>query len=278
MLGIIPSGQVVQIVGQDPGGNWWQILYESGTEGKGWITAQYVETTGRLEVPVVGGGSESSNAGNRAVVIQQLNIRNGPGTNFNSIGILNPNDVVNLTGKNTDGTWLQIDSPAAPDGKGWINAAFVRVNNLNDLPIVSILGDVIGTGTPTVTPLPATPTIVPAPMDFDSADAPLKTILFDRAGTQTLIYNGDVSIPEGDAEDWIAFTPYNDIVIVRIQCTGNGSLLINIDWTESNLNCNQAEKVVAVQAGAIHLVHIESESTSSTLQYVNYIITIKASQ
>ena len=278
MLGIIASGQVVQIVGQDPGGNWWQILYETGTQGKGWITAQYVETVGRPEVPVIGGGRENPSAGNSATIIQQLNVRDGPGTNFNSIGILNAKDVVNLTGKNPDGTWLQIDFPDGPYGKGWVNAAFVKTDVLDALPIVSDTGDGPGISTPRDTPLPPTPTIVPAPTDFDSADAPLKTILFERVGTQTLIYNGDVSTPDGDAEDWIAFTPYDNIVFVNIQCSGNGSLFVNISGTEAGLACNEIEKAVAVKAGDMHLVHIEAGLSFGLLKYVNYILTIKASQ
>ncbi|NUQ86751.1 MAG: glycoside hydrolase family 99-like domain-containing protein, partial [Anaerolineales bacterium] len=200
-LGIIAANTSIQIVGRDPGGNWWQILYEAGAEGKAWVAAQYVETEAGPEVPVIGGGAESD-AAHSAVVIQELNIRSGPGTGFNSLGILNTNDVVNLTGKNRDGSWLQIEFADGPDGRGWVNAAFVRTNDAENLPIVSDTGEVVGTGTPMDTPLPPTPTLAPAPMDFDSADAPLKTILFERVGTQTLIYNGDVSQPDGDAEDW----------------------------------------------------------------------------
>ncbi len=47
VLGIIAADQTVQIVGQDPGGNWWQILYEAGADGKGWVTAQYVTDGGQ---------------------------------------------------------------------------------------------------------------------------------------------------------------------------------------------------------------------------------------
>ena len=275
VLGIIPANQSVQVVGRDPGGNWWQILYAAGTDGKGWVTAQFVTTPNELNVPVVGGGTDSASPG---LVIQQLNIRSGPGTNFNALGILNPNDVVNLAGRNRDGAWLQIEFAGGPDGKGWVNAAFIKAHNADSLPIVSDLGAVLGTGTPLNTPLPPPPTIVPAPLDFDSADAPLKTILFDRVGTQTLIYNGDVSVPDGDAEDWIAFTPYEDVIFVTIQCFGNGSLLVHVSGTDSEIKCNEAEKIVAVQAGAVHLVHIQAESTSASMQYVNYTITIKASQ
>lgn len=272
VLGIIAANVTVQIVGQDPGGNWWQILYEAGADGKGWVTAQYVETADRPEVPVIGGGSASPGA----VVIQQLNIRSGPGTSFNSLGILNADDVVSLTGKNRDGTWLQIEFASGPDGKGWVSAAFVKAQGVDTLPIVADTGEVVGTGTPMDTPPPPTPTVVPAPMDFDSADAPLKTILFERAGTQTLIYNGDVSSPEGDLADWIAFTTYNDYVFVSLQCAGNGSLRAEIAGSGQKIACNEAEMAVAVRPDTPYLVHLEAVSTSGALQSVNYTLTIKA--
>lgn len=276
VLGIIPANVTVQIVGQDPGGNWWQILYEAGADGKGWVTAQYVETADGLEVPVIGGGGAGSDSGFSAVVIQQLNIRSGPGTSFNSLGILNADDVVSLAGKNRDGTWLQVEFASGPNGKGWVSAAFVKAQGVDTLPIVADTGEVVGTGTPMDTPPPPTPTIVPAPMDFDSADAPLKTVLFERAGTQTLIYNGDVSSPDGDPADWIAFTTYNDYVFVSLQCAGNGSLHAEIAGSGQNLACNETGKAIPVMPGASYLVHIEAVLTSGALQSVNYTLTIKA--
>jgi uncharacterized protein YraI len=274
VLGIIPAGVTVQIVGQDVGGNWWQILYEAGAGGKGWVTAQYVRTATRPEVPVIG-SAEQGVAGS-AVVIQQINVRSGPGTGFNSLGLLNANDVIRLTGKNRDGSWLQIEFAGGPDGKGWVNAAFVRAQDVDTLPIVAETGEIVGTGTPTNTPLPPTPTVVSAPMDLDSAQAPLKTILFEHAGTQTLIYNGDVSAPDGDAADWIAFIPYGHYVLVSLQCSGNGSLRAEITPPGLPLDCNGQEKAVRVTPGAAHLIHLEALSTSSALQAVTYTLTIKA--
>jgi uncharacterized protein YraI len=278
VLGVIAANQTVQIVGQDPDHNWWQILYDAGAEGKGWVTAQYIDTVSKPEVPVILGDGSTPDSGTSAVIIQQLNIRSGPGTSFVTIGILNVNDVVNLSGKNQDGTWLQIDFPAGPDGNGWVNSAFIKVDTLVALPIISELGEVLGTGTPLGTPPPPTPTIVPAPMDFDTANAPLKTILFDRVGTQTLIYNGDVSIPIGDTEDWVAFTPYGTSVFIQIQCNGNGMLHIELVGSDTNLSCNDVEQKVIVQAGIEQLVHLQMVAASNALQYVNYTLIIKASQ
>ena len=277
VLGIIAANTKVEIVGKDPGGNWWQINYPQGVEGKGWVTAQYVTTAGKPDVPVIGGDTSNPASGNSAVVIQQLNVRSGPATSFNSLGILNANDVVNLTGKNSNGSWLQITFAEGPDGKGWVNAGFVKADGVDGLPIISEVGEVIGTGTPADTPLPPTPTIVPASMDNDSADNPIKTVILEDAGTHTILYNGDVSAPAGDTEDWVAVTPYDDVLFMSIQCFGSASINTEIVGTEVKLACNDALKAVPVQNNTRVLIHIKATAPSGQLQYSKYTLTIKAS-
>jgi len=277
VLGILPANTKVDITGKDNGGNWWQIIYPAGAEGKGWVAAQYVTTTGKPEVPTVGGGESDPVAGNSAVIIQQLNVRSGPGTNFNSLGILNANDVVSLTGKNSDGSWLQIKFADGPEGKGWVNTGFVKADNTDSLPIVSELGAVIGTGTPVDTPPPPAPTIVTASMDNDSADNPIKTVILEDAGTHTVLYNGDVSAPDGDTEDWISITPYNDIVLMSIQCSGSASIHAEVIGKAVNLACNETIKAIPVQRNISFLVHIKATAFSNQLQHTKYTLTIKAS-
>jgi len=274
VLGIITANSIVQIVGKDPGENWWQILYEAGPDGKGWVTAQYVQTEGNPDIPVIGGGTEQGTE-NSAIVIQQINIRSGPGTSFDSLGILNANDVTNLTGRNRDGTWLQIEFSSGPDGKGWVSSGFVKADNVDNLPIVADSGEVVGTGTPVDTPLPPTPTVIPAAMDFDTADAPLQTVIFERAGTNSLIYSGDVSSPNGDMEDWIAFTPYEGFVFVSIQCVGNGSVQVEFTGIDSILGCGQNASIAVVKDKKV-LVHISAIPSLSQLQYTQYTLTIKS--
>jgi len=277
VIGIIAANSKVQIIGKDIGESWWQIAYEAGLDGKGWVTAQYVETGGRPEVPVIGGDDSDPLGGSTAVIIQQLNVRSGPGTSFTSLGILNPNDVISLTGKNNNGSWLQIDFPVGADGKGWVSSGFVKADDTTGLPIVSEAGYVIGTGTPEDTPLPPAPTLVPAPLDFDSADAPVKTVLLGGVGTHTALYNGDVSFPEGDTEDWISITPQENIVFASVKCTGSDSLQIEIIGTGINLACNKAVQAISTSIDKPFLIHIQAQGSEDLLQYTNYILNIKAS-
>lgn len=280
VLGILPANSPVQITGKDPAGNWWQILYPQGPEGKGWVTAQYVTTANGTAVPVVGGGSGvDPNSGNTAIVQQQINVRSGPGTGFNSLGTLNPKDVVRLSGKDANSAWLQIEYPNGPDGKGWINAAFVQTRGVENLPIVTEAGEAIGTGTPTGVPPTFTPTVVPAREDNDSQDNPIASVVFEPLGTHTLIYSGDISSPEGDTQDWIQFTPYTDVVYASLECKGNTNLqagfLENGQPASLVVACGDKSRTVSVKAGEKYTVHLQVTQFLGGLQYATYTVTIR---
>lgn len=279
MLGILPPNTVVEITGKDPGKSWWQINYPQGIEGKGWVTAQYVTTANGSDVPVIGGMEANPNGGIVAVVQQQLNVRSGPGTSFNSLGTLNPQDVVRLIGKDPNGGWLQINFTNGPEGKGWINAAFVRAQGVENLPIITEAGQVVGTGTPTLVPPTPTATILPAREDHDSAESPIASVVFEPSGTQTLIYRGDLSSPEGDAEDWIAFKPYAPAVYVILDCQGSGYLKVEVSEnalpTDIALPCTTSMKQIRVHAGSNYIVHLLATPPASGLQYTSYTLTIK---
>ena len=276
VLGIIAVNAKVQIVGKDPGGNWWQILYPAGLDGKGWVTAQYVTTTGKPEVPVIGGaGGTNPDNGNVAIIQQQLNVRSGPGTDFNSLGTLNPQDVVNLTGKDANGAWLQIEFAQGPDGKGWINAAFAQGKGVENLPIVTEAGMVVGTGTPTGIPPTPTSTLVPAPADGDSARNPAVNISLSATGTKSFQYSGDISSPEGDTEDWVQFVPYTQMVRLELDCSGSGQVTLEIlqnSTVQHSLSCGESGAVAALP-GEAYLIHISS-SASDGLQYSGYSLRV----
>jgi uncharacterized protein YraI len=281
VLGIIPADMRVEITGKDPGGNWWQIVYPhpEAVDGKGWVTAQYITMPTIADVPVIGGAEPNSESGSVAVVQQQINVRSGPGTDFNSLGTVDPQDVVILTGKDPNGAWLQIDFPTGPEGKGWVNAAFLQAQGAENLPIIAESGAVVGTGTPTGIPPTLTPTVIPAWEDGDSSGSPIASVIFEPNGTQTLIYNGDLSVPLGDSEDWIAFKPYDASVFVSLECKGSGTLEIqlleNNSPTNTYMECDDRMAKLAVQASANYLLHLRVTSSPASLQYTNYILTIK---
>jgi uncharacterized protein YraI len=277
----IPANTQIEITAKDPGGHWWQINYPhpQAADGKGWVTAQYITTASTPDVPTIAEAEADPNSRNVAVVQQQINVRSGPGTDFNSLGTLNPQDVVSLTGKDPNGAWLQIEFATGPEGKGWVNAAFVQAQGVENLPIIAESGLVLGTGTPTGIPATPTPTLIPAWQDGDAPHRPVTSVIFEPTGTQGFIYNGDLSAPQGDLEDWIAFKPYNQFVFASLECHGSDSVKIeiieNTSPPDTYLKCNDQMKRVAVNPNANYLVHLQSISSAETLQYTNYILTIK---
>jgi len=275
VLGIVAANAKIQIIGKDPGGNWWQILYPASVDGKGWVTAQYVITAGKPDVPVIGGGGTTQNNGNVAIIQQMLNVRSGPGTDFNSLGTLNPQDVVNLIGKDTNGAWLQVEFAAGPEGKGWINAAFAQAMGVENLPIITEAGLVVGTGTPTGIPPTPTATLIPAPADGDSAENPAVNIALSATGTKSFQYSSDVSSPEGDADDWLKFTPYTQVVRLDFTCTGTGQVVLEIiqsDTVQQRLACGETT-MLATLPKLEYIVHL-STLPGEALQYSGYILQV----
>jgi uncharacterized protein YraI len=275
-LGLLPIFSPVQILGRDVGGNWYQILYEAGPGGTGWLTAQYVQVAAGTEIPVLGGGPGPGSAPN-GVVTQQINVRSGPGTDFNSLGTLNPQDGITLTGKNSNGTWLQIEFENGPEGRGWLAAAYVQTSVAADLPIVSEAGEVVGTGTPTGIPPTATPTLMAAFDDGDSAGAPAVNLVFSPTGSSGLQYTSDLSSPQGDAEDWVGFTPYLPKLSVKLICAGGGQMRVEL-WQNGGaladvppLACG-ADTVLSLASGQAYLFRLQALNRTGNLEAVRYTL------
>src|SRR5690606_550572 len=177
------------------------------------------------------------------------------------LGTLNPQDAVSLTGKDPAGAWLQIEfaQGGAPEGKGWVSAAFVQAQGVENLPIVAESGIVIGTGTPTVIPATPTATVVPARQDHDSAESPLALVTFDTGATTTFLYNGDVSAPDGDTEDWIQFTSFSERNLVEVDCPRD---TLVIEFIQNGQVIQQAAcpawKIILTETETPVLIHVRA--------------------
>jgi PKD repeat protein len=53
VLGLLPAGQTADVTGISAGGNWWQIKFLGATDGRGWLSAQYVIADNANDIPVV---------------------------------------------------------------------------------------------------------------------------------------------------------------------------------------------------------------------------------
>jgi uncharacterized protein YraI len=243
---------------------------------------QYITVKDPEAIPVIGAAT-GPGPGPSGVIIQQVNVRSGPGTDFNSLGVLNPKDVVVLTGKDSSGIWLQVQFAGAPDGKGWVTAAYVQASGAESLAIVGQTGVVVGTGTPTSIQPTITPTIIAALQDNDSAQSPAVVTAFAPSGLRSLIYSSSVSTPNGDLEDWIQFTPYSPDVIASLTCYGNGGLNVEL-WRDGallqnwgGLTCGGTKRL-NLMTGRPYLMHLTAVPHGSELVSVQYAISIETAQ
>jgi uncharacterized protein YraI len=75
---------------------------------------------------------------------ESINVRSGPGTLYDEVGILLPGQSAAVKGRTSGGDWLLIDYAGAPNGQGWIYEALVTLSP-GEVQIVEV--------PPTVTPV-----------------------------------------------------------------------------------------------------------------------------
>ncbi len=81
-------------------------------------------------------------------------IMSGPGTNYVLYSVLLGGTSVQVTGKSQDGLWWVISVPPAPNGQGWVSAAYLTTSGAEAVPVV-----------PTPPVPPTTDMVPPAPGD-----------------------------------------------------------------------------------------------------------------
>jgi hypothetical protein len=115
---------------------------------------------------------------------------------------------------------------------------------------------------------------------------PLVHVLFSSSGTRRFIHQDDVSIPQGDPEDWIEFTPYTlpgggtASMTASLGCSGNGSLVVELwqdgaqlpDW--GTLACGATDYDFLLSTGGTYQFRFYP-AAGNGLQYVHYHLTLR---
>ncbi len=65
----------------------------------------------------------------------QINVRSGPGTSYEKVGLLVVGQHAVAKGKSAGGLWLLIDYPGVPGGQAWVYSSLVDIS-AGSLPIV----------------------------------------------------------------------------------------------------------------------------------------------
>ena len=72
-------------------------------------------------------------------IVQNMNIRTGPGTNYSIAGPGPAGETSPVVGRNADGSWLQVEYPLTADGTGWVFTELVEVSgNPETVEVVNV--------------------------------------------------------------------------------------------------------------------------------------------
>jgi hypothetical protein len=83
----------------------------------------------------------------QVVAASTVNVRAGPGTNYQVVGALPPNTPLQVVGRNQDGSWWQIQLPG--NAVGWVAGSVVEARNVDGIPVAQ--------APPAPTPVPTEP-------------------------------------------------------------------------------------------------------------------------
>ena len=98
--------------------------------------------SGFLQIPTVDIPTVTST--DRGVIVRvkndesnpQINVRSGPGTEYDRVGTLLANQEVTGKGRTEGGSWILIEYQGGPDGYAWVYSSYV--DYVGDLPIVVV--------------------------------------------------------------------------------------------------------------------------------------------
>jgi len=148
IYGAAPAGASAPVTGISPDGGWYSITIPTtySPDGTAWVSAGYVTLTGTTpaELPVVQPPPPPAEvttqppapSSSTVQTTEPVNVRAGPGNEYPSYGVVPAYTSLQALGLSDDGKWVAVALPTsiAPDGKGWVNAAYLQPFDPNTLP------------------------------------------------------------------------------------------------------------------------------------------------
>jgi hypothetical protein len=98
-------------------------------------TVQAQQPTG--SIPTVTGTPTGPTATAKTGMTETINVRNGPSTLNEKVGVILPGQVVVVKGKTIAGDWYLIDYPGVSGGQGWVWALYMDVKG-GEVPVVEV--------------------------------------------------------------------------------------------------------------------------------------------
>lgn len=190
-----------------------------------------------------------------------LNVRLGPDTQYEVVGVLRAGSAAGIIGVSPDGGWWKIECPPGVGTECWVSGGsqFSAAENVDTVAVATVppllavaasptpeqVAGVSATLPPATTtqtaqttqsaqPTPtatetittATQTSLVAQIDGDSQFNPAVSVNFRPTGQKEFTHSSDVSVPTGDLDDWVEFTSVaseseTTRVWLTLSCTGD---------------------------------------------------------
>lgn len=136
---ILDFGNALTLTARNHDATWVQGIVPGGFSC--WVNSRYVATSINIYNLPVGGTTPPPQPPATAtgyVNTPLLNLRTGPGANFNIVAKLSQNTGLTLQGRNADASWVQV---ATGSGNGWVSARYiVAYVPVSSLPVTNNTG------------------------------------------------------------------------------------------------------------------------------------------
>jgi hypothetical protein len=140
----------------------WALILLAAGSGLVWATpARMLAQQPTVSVPTVTGTPPGPMVTVHPGYEEQINVRAGPGANYDAVGILVIGQWMPALGQIPSGEWVQISYLGAPGDTGWVLAALVDL--VGELPVIDIPPTPTPRTTPTTDPTLAAQYIVDIP-------------------------------------------------------------------------------------------------------------------
>jgi len=143
VFGVTSTGSRAIVIGNSEDGQWWAIRLETRTGWvyKGYTYAQKTDNVPVLPNPDLPGNVSPSVPGSgapAAVTLEPINVRSGPGSDYESYGRIPIGTNLAVIGRSADREWLVINLPTdiASDGQGWVASRYVQAENIGSVPVI----------------------------------------------------------------------------------------------------------------------------------------------
>jgi len=148
VFGVAPTGARAEVIGVSEDGEWWAIRLPTSlaSDGGGWVYKAYTSASNAGSVPKVKTPDLPKNitpaapaSGAPSLITRDvMHVRSGPGNQYPSLGKVGIGTIIAVIGVSPDKEYYVLNVPKElnQSGQGWIQARFVRAENVANVPIV----------------------------------------------------------------------------------------------------------------------------------------------